>query len=278
MALIIPEVFADVMNAEIGKRIVISKLATDYSDEIDVTTCGDTAHLPILDRLTDAKVINSGDTVEFDEISMTDNIVKIEQHAKGVTILDKDDVQIKGNAKALLAEQLGEVMALSLDGILAKDIVSNAAYKIEAASITEFTPAKMDAAMSVFGDQIAVNSFAGIVLNSKLYGDISKWDEFTSVVKTYNAVGNGIVQENGLIGYWRAIPVYVSDCGTSDENNVYCFIIKKNALAVLWQRVPKIEEHRNLGKIATDILASDLVGAKLARTNGVSLISVKAGE
>ncbi len=278
MALIIPNVFADAVNAELGKRIVISKLATDYSDEIDITTCGDVVHFPTFDRITDAQVIEDGGTVDFEEINkMTDNTAEVKQHAKGVTIRDKSTVQVKGAMKAELVEQLSDVMALSLDKTLSDDIIANAAYKTELNGIAEFTPNAMNKALEVFGDQQQISSFAGIVLNSELYSSIVGWDEFVSVSKTYNFTANGIVQDNGIVGYYRAIPVYLSDCGTKDNANLYCYLIKKKALGVVWQKTPTIEEHRNLSKIATDILASDLVAAKMVHTSGVSVVSVKKG-
>lgn len=276
MALIIPEVFADAVNAELGKRIVISKLATDYSDEIDITTCGDTVHFPTFDRITDAQVVADGGTVDFEEIDrMTDNIAKVVPHAKGITIRDKNAIQVKGHAKAELVEQLSDVMALSLDKTLSDDIIANAVYKTELNSITEFTPNAMNVALEVFGDQQQISSFAGIVLNSKLYSSIVCWPEFVSVSMTYNNTPNGIVQDNGIVGYYRAIPVYLSDCGTEDNAKMYCYLIKKKALGVVWQKTPTIEEHRNLQKIATDILASDLVAAKMTNVSGVSVVSVK---
>ncbi len=276
MALIIPEVFADAVNAELGKRIVISKLATDYSDEIDITTCGDVVHFPTFDRITDAQVIENGGTVDFEEINkMTDNTAEVKQHAKGITIRDKSSVQVKSAMKAELVEQLSDVMALLLDKTLSDDIIANAAYKLELNGLGEFNANALNKALEVFGDQQQISSFAGIVVNSKLYSSIVGWDEFVSVSKTYNFTANGVVQDNGLVGYYRAIPVYLSDCGTENNANMYCFLLKKKALGVVWQKTPTIEEHRNLSKIATDILASDLVATKMVHTDGVSVVSVK---
>lgn len=276
MALIIPEVFSDTLNTELGKRIVISKLATDYSDEIDITTCGDVVHFPTFDRITDAQVVADGGTVDFEEIDkMTDNTAEVKQHAKGITIRDKSAVQVKGAMKAELAEQLSDVMALSLDKALSDDIIANAAYKTELNALGEFNVNALNKALEVFGDQQQISSFAGIVINSKLYSSMVGWSEFVSVSMTYNNTPNGIVQDNGIVGYYRAIPVYLSDCGTEDATKIYCYLIKKKALGVVWQKTPTIEEHRNLSKIATDILASDLVAAKMLRTDGVSVVSVK---
>ena len=278
MALIIPQVFADCLNSELGKRLIISKLAKDYSDDVDITTCGDTVHFPVFDRITGAKVLEDGGSAVFENISMTDNTAKVEQHYAGVFIADKASIQIKGSAKTQLVEQLADAMAISLDENLAKSIIDSAAYKVDVDALGNFSAAKFDAALEVFGDQQQISSFAGIAVNSKLYSSVAKWDEFVSAVKTYNVAGNGIVEDTGLVGYYRGIPFYLTDCGTSDETNAYAFFIKKGALGVVWQKVPSVEEHRNLAKIGTDILTYDLVAAKLLHTNGVSVVSVKTGE
>lgn len=278
MALIIPEVFADAVNAELGKRLIISKLAKNYSDDVDITTCGNTVHFPVFNRISGAKVLEDGGTATFEDIAMTDNTAEVKQHYAAVFIADKASIQVKGSAKTQLVEQLADAMSISLDETLAKSIVDTAAYKTEVESLGAFVANNFDAALEVFGDQQQISSFAGIAVNSKLYSSIAKWDEFVSAVKTYNMAGNGIVEDTGLVGFYRGIPVYLTDSGTSDESNAYAFLIKKGALGVVWQKVPSVEEHRNLAKIGTDILTYDLVAAKLLHTNGVSLISVKTSE
>lgn len=54
--------------------------------------------------------------------------------------------------------------------------------------------------------------------------------------------GNGLVR-NGLLGFFRGIPVYVSDKGTYNGTSNECitFIIKKNALGYKMKKNIDIE-------------------------------------
>ena len=74
---------------------------------------------------------------------------------------------------------------------------------------TELTATVVDEAFNVFGDDVDNDTFAGILINSKLRSAFMKMDEFTSIMKTNAAAGNGIVVD-GIIGHWNGtIPVYV---------------------------------------------------------------------
>lgn len=101
-------------------------------------------------------------------------------------------------------------------------------------------------------------------------------DAFTSVMKTNATYGNGIVQD-GIIGYWNGtIPVYVSDNGTYDDTNhkALLAIVKNDALGVVWQQEPTIEEEREAKLLADDIVASEMYATKLIDAAGVSVLKV----
>ena len=99
-------------------------------------------------------------------------------------------------------------------------------------------------------------------------------DEFVSISKTYAKDGNGVI-ENGVCGYWLGtIPVIICDNNTYDTNLLECktYIVKKNALGVIWQKEVTIEEEREGKLLATDLIASDLYAVKLMDTKGCAVI------
>lgn len=273
MAYIIPEVFANAVNEALGVKLRVGNLATDYTNLVDeITSYGDKVHFPVIDRITDAGVVTPGTALTPDTISMTDSAADIKQVGKSVRIFDKYSVQVKGELKGRLAEQLGESMAKAVDADLVNSIKTEAVYTDD--TLTSLTQADVDAAFNVFGDDVDNDTFAGILINSRLRSSFMNMDAFTSATKTYAVGGNGIVV-NGVIGYWNGtIPVYVSDNGTYNSNKALLAVIKKDALGVVWQKVPTVEEEREAKLLATDLVASEMYATKLVHTDGVSVLEV----
>lgn len=276
--IITPEVFADAVNAALGAKLRVAKVATDFTDMVDdITTCGDKVHFPMIDRITDADVVTKGTPLVPDEVNMTDSTAEIKQVAKSARIYDKDSIQVKGTLKDKLATQLGESMAKSVDADLVNSIRDEATYKEDIASEGEFTEATIEGAFDVFGADVDNDTFAGILVSDKLRKAIVGMSGFTKADFTYANSANGIIRD-GVIGYWRGtIPVILSDNGTYKEQKALLAIVKKEALGVVWQKLPTIEEDRESKLLATDLVASEMYATKLVRTDGVSVLEVKLG-
>lgn len=277
MALIIPEVFAEAVNAAMDVALRVGRVATDYTDLVDdITLCGDKVHFPTIDRIEDAATVVKGTALTPDEVNMTDSEAEIKQVGKAVRIYDKDSIQVKGALKDRLAEQLGQEMAKAVDKDLVSSIRAEAAYKKDIT--TALAQNDIEAAFDVFGDQVDNDSFAGILINSKLRSGIIGMDGFTKSDYTYAQTGNGVIRD-GLIGFWRgSIPVFLTDNGTFDSEKAMLAIVKKGALGVVYQKQATVEEEREAKLLATDLVASELYATKLVRTDGVSVLEVKLGE
>lgn len=275
MAIIIPEVFADAVNASMGVKLRVGNLATDFTDYVDdISTYGDTVHFPVIDRISDASVVTLGTPIVPDEVSMTDSTAVIKQVAASARIYDKHSIQVKGKLKDDLAIQLGEVMAKAVDTDLVQSIRNEAAYREVLTKRSDLIADSINAAFEVFGDDIDNDTFAGILINSRLRYDLIRMPAFTDATLTFAANGNGIVR-NGIIGYWNGtIPVYVSDNGTYENGKGLLSVVKKNALGVIWQKVPSVEEEREGKLLATDIIANALYATKLRNTDGVSVLEI----
>lgn len=271
MALVIPELFSEAVNAKMEVSLRVGGLATDMTDLAeDITACGDTIHFPTFDRISDAATVEKGTAIVPEEVSMSDSIAKIGQVAKSVRIYDKDSVQVKGAMKDRMAEQIGEVMAKDVDANLVREMDANAVYKVPTADAESITVAEIEEAFDCFGDDVDSANFAGILINHRLRKAFTAMDEFTSISKTYAKDFNGVV-ENGIVGYWLGvIPVIVCDNNTYDVATGECktYLVRKNALGVIWQKEVTIEEEREGKWLATDLIASDLYAVKLIDTKG----------
>jgi hypothetical protein len=275
MAIVVPEIFADATNAALDHSIRIGRIAFDATDLVgDIRECGDTVHFPVIDRISDAEVMEDGTELTPSEVSMTDNTAKIKQVGKAVRIYDKHSTQVKGQLIDNMATQIGESMADAIDKDLIGEMDKSAVYKVsgDATSITYTT---IEAAFDCFGDKADRNT-AGIIINSRLRSKFLSMDEFVKNDRTYVNNANGTpVDDDGVIGYWRgSIPVILSNNGTYDEEKleVKTYIVKNMALGIIKQKDASIEEQRESLKKATLISADEMYAVKLIDPKGVVII------
>ena len=276
MAIVVPNIFADATNAAMEHNLRIGKIAFDATDMVgDIRECGDTVHFPTIDRISDAEVMEKGQDLTPSELSMTDSEAKIKQVGKAVRIYDKDSRQVKGNVVDKLAEQIGETMANAVDTDLVTEMDDSAAYKTTTTEATTITYKEVESGFDVFGDDVADSSYAGIVINSRLRSVFLEFPQFTKADYTYSKENNGVAGEDGVIGYWHGlIPVIVCNNNTYDTQKKECktYIVKKNALGIIWQKEASVEEERESLKKATILSADELYAVKLLNTKGVSIL------
>lgn len=269
--LVIPELFSEAVNSKMEVSLRVGRLATDMTDLAeDIRTCGDTIHFPTFDRISDATTVVKGTPLEPEEVNMSDSTAKIGQVGKSVRIYDKDSIQVKGAMKDRMAEQIGEVMAKDVDKKLVDEMDTSAVYKVPTANAETITVSEIESAFDCFGDDVDSANFVGILINHRLRKAFTAMDEFTSISKTYAKDSNGVV-ENGIVGYWLGvIPVIICDNNTYDTDKKECktYLVRKNALGVIWQKEVSIEEEREAKRLATDLVASDLYAVKLMDTKG----------
>ena len=276
MAIVVPSIFADATNAAMEHNLRIGKIAFDATDMVgDIRECGDTVHFPTIDRISDAEVMEKGQDLTPSELSMTDSEAKIKQVGKAVRIYDKDSRQVKGNVVDKLAEQIGETMANAVDTDLVTEMDNSAVYKTVTTGTTTITYEEVEGGFDVFGDDVADSSYAGIVINSRLRSAFLAFPQFTKADYTYSKENNGVAGEDGVIGYWHGlIPVIVCNNNTYDTDKKECktYIVKKNALGIIWQKEASVEEERESLKKATILSADELYAVKLLNTKGVSIL------
>lgn len=280
MAVVVPEIFADAVNEKMDVSLRIGRVAFDATDMVpEITECGDKVNFPSIDRISGAEVMTKGNELTPSELSMTDNEAEIKQVGKAVRVYDKDAKQVKGRVIDSLAEQIGEEIARAVDGDLVDEMDANAAYKTPASSADGITLLEVEAAIDVFGDDIDDDTFAGIIINSRLRSDFLNMDNFvkTDYANMSDANGRAI---NGCIGYLHGvIPVIVCNNKTydTDKNECKTYIVKKNSLGIIVQKEVSSEEERESLKKATLLSADKLYAVKLLNTKGVSILRKTVG-
>lgn len=166
-------------------------------------------------------------------------------------------------------------MAEAVDSDLVVEMDNSAVYKTPVANATSITADEIEAGFDVWGDDVADSSFAGIIINSRLRKVIKGFDQFTKMDRSYSKEGNGVVTEEGICGYWNGIiPIIVCNNNTFDETLKECktYIVKKNALGIIWQKEANTEEERNSLTKSTYLSADELYAVKLLNSKGVSIL------
>ena len=276
MALIIPEVFADAVNAKLNASLRIGRVAFNATPDVsEAMKYGDTIHFPKLNRVVTASEVTKGTPMTPAEVDMTDMSASIKQVGASARVYDKEAAQIKGRVMDEMVRQVADAMATKVDGDLVVAMDTDAVYKHASASATAITSSELDEALNSFGDDVDTSKFAGIIINSRLRSSFMAMDAFTNVQKTFNLAeqANGIVTD-GVIGYYAGIPVILCDNGTYDATAKECktYIVKRNSLGYVFQRNIAIEEEREAKLLATDIVAHSLYATKLLDTSGVVII------
>ena len=275
MAIIIPEVYSEVLKEKTQGQVKIAQFAVELQGLSEFAEEGDKVSFPRWSALSDAEDLTKGNAISAEQLAQTKVTKTVKHKAKGVTIYDIDAKEGKGNFIENAVGQQARIFAKAYDDELVKDIDSNATLKGVTASADTILEENLINGLNLFGDDQDNESFAGIVINSRLLPSFYSMDGFTSKDKTYVQDGNGVVT-NGVVGYYRAtIPVVLSDVNTYDSTKSECktYIIKNGALGKKSKtNGVNIELERDASKKATNVYADDMFVCGLIDTEGVAIL------
>ena len=271
MAIFIPEIFADAINEKLGTTLRFGSVAFDATSLVsDIKNAGDTMHFPKLKRTATVESVVKGTALTPAVIDMKDSEAKIKYIGSAFRIFDSEKAQIKGTVQDKIIEQVSTEMAKTIDTDLSAAIDAEAVLKSAVANANAITSAELQTGIDNFGDNVDTDTFAAIVINSRLRSSFVGMPEFVNTALTYQTNGNAIVQ-NGVIGHYFGIPVIVTNNGTYDSVKSECktYIVKKDALGYVFQKNITLEEEREAKLLATDVVASSLYATKLLDDTGV---------
>lgn len=269
--LIIPSVYAGLVREKFDGKVKVAQLATNLGI-LKNTNVGETVTFPKFKTIGDATEVVKGTQSAIEELTQTSSQATIKMIDKIVRVFDYDGFSGLGNQIDEASKQQAIVFARKLD----KDLVAEALtspLKSATGAGNAIAPSELNSGLALFGDEQDVQEMAGIVVNSLLASSFYNMQEFISGGRTDVTANNGIVS-NGIIGYFRGIPVYMADHGTYDSTKSECvsFIIKKNALAFMEKRAIDIVEEREEKLHASDIVGSYTYACKLIDDAGVVVL------
>lgn len=269
--MVVPDVWADMVQAEFLGRTVFGQLAATRSDLEGVP--GETITFPKWNTLTDIAADASETVALVPEAMTTDDSMTatIKEIGKAVEITDKAILVSLGDPMAEARRQLGLLIARKVDTDLqAAANAGLAAPWIVGDGTAALSWDLMVDAISAFGDEWDPANAAGIVIHSHQRAQVLKDDNFISADK----LGSQAVIPRGVIGQIGGVNVFVSDRITVTDNDpdpdsYGALLVKRNALGLLYKRRPIVETDRDILARSTVITTNAHYAVKRLDDRGI---------
>lgn len=265
------EVFTKIVEEKMKGNAKLLNFATDMGELPNGVQAGETHTILKWKHIGEAKDLKKGEKIETEEMQNETSKETIEHKAKGILIYDYEKkTSVDGmSAEDRGARQIAEVLTRAREKSLATKMLK-APLKFATADKNAITAQELNQAMVTgFGDNQDTADMACILINSRTSACFYTMPEFVDSMKTYNGLnGNGIVQ-NGVIGYFRGIPVVMADYSTFDNGECVTFIIKKGAIGYKNCGAVGIESVRNAEYKRDEIYGDDLFVTGVLDDSGV---------
>lgn len=247
------EVITQMVNEKMKGKEKLLGLAGDLGNLPNGVQAGDTFTMIKFKHLAEMVDLEKGGTIATENIVSTKSSETIEHKAKGIKLLDIERETTIGGKSVLdmKIEDMADIRVRAIEKSLGDKLVQ-APLKYAVAGVNAITANEINLALQTgFGDDQDTDSFAGIVVNSRVATGFYSMDEFVKADLTHTAQGNGIVR-GGVIGTFRGIPVIMSDVTTYVGSECVTFIIKKNSIG--YKTVAgEVEVARNASQKATEV-------------------------
>lgn len=266
---IIPEVYAGLVDEKIAGKVIIAQAAETIGDLMGQP--GEIINLPAWLYTGDAKDIEVGSPIPTSKMKQSNRQATIKMVAPdGIAVNDYDDAVAFGRATEKAADFQATGIARKID----TDLI-NSAYKTPLKQVLATDGAvtfdEMNGILALYGDDCNASDFSFIAIHSAYVPSFLKMDGFVSAEMTHTADGNGILVNNQL-GYFRGIPVVVSDRlydATSQEK--FILTIKKGSLAIIPKETVHVELARDASTRTTTVYTSQYYAVGLVDDSGVVL-------
>lgn len=267
---IVPDVYADLVRAKISGKVVISQ-ACDVIKKLASGKVGETLTMPKWAYIGDASDITPGTAMTATSMTQTTTQATIKMvAAPAVTVYDYDDETELGDA----LDEASKQQAISIARKLDTDAITCARKTVlrkQTATKNAVTFDEMNLILGLYGDDANATDFDFIAIHSNFIPSFLAMTGFVSKEQTITKDGNGILLNN-LLGYFRGIPVIVSDRLYDNTNTEgYILTIKKGSLGLIPKEVPFTEVERNASKRSNTIYASQIYAMALTDDAGIAL-------
>ena len=243
MALIVPKLYADLVRETYETKAIMRSLSTDVGI-LDIHQVGQTIIFPRFKLIGDAEdmtnfTMTTG-SLTAEALAQDSSEAIVKQKGKAVYVRDFDNLTALGNHIQEAAIQTGTTLARDVDLSLLTDVI-NGGVIVPGSSVS--VDADMLSLFDIFGDDQDADSFIGFVVHSRYISTIMESRLFIDATTTTAFNGSGIVR-NGLLGFYRGIPVYVADRMNDVNPTVNVILLKKGAVGYMEKRAIIVEEER----------------------------------
>jgi N4-gp56 family major capsid protein len=262
--LVVPEVMADMISAELPNLIRFAPLAR--IDNTLVGRPGDTVTVPKWGYIGDAADIAEGQPIPLDAMSTTKDTFDIKKAGKGVEITDEAALSGYGDPLGEAQRQLALAIANKVDND-ALAALKGAVLSHSTAAGGKLDVATVDAAQQVFGDEelgsmvLLANPKDAAVLRADATNQWVRAGEF----------GDAILK-NGTFGEVLGAQVVRSNKLAEGE----AYLVKPGALAIYMKRDVMVESDRDIVSKTTVITADEHYGVHLADDSKAVKITITA--
>lgn len=273
MSFYVPEIAAPYLMREMESRLVIGKLATNISDSIDnLAWNGSEIVFPTYVRAAVADVVAAKGAVVPVEIDGSSSAAPIRHLAASIK-WHEDVVRTSGRVVADLGlRDLSDAMSKKLDADIMAEAVSNATLRCAVADGKQLFEDEVEEGLALFGDRQNVNEFAGILINSQLFPSFLEMVGFSSTNMTYATPDNGIIR-NQCAGYFRGIPVYLTNNGTMEGSEYKTVILKRGGLGFAMKKRPEFKESYDVTSFYHTVVVDTYAATKILDPDKVAVLA-----
>ena len=263
--LVNPEVMADMISAELPKKIKVAPLAK--IDNTLVDRAGNTITVPSFGYIGEAKDVAEGVAIDLTQMSTSTKTATVKKAGKGVEISDEAVLSGYGDPVGEARRQLTLSIADKID--------TDCMDELKKATLTH--DLSTTAIISYEGIVDAIDKFEEedyedkvIFVHPKQVTQLRKDANFLSLDK-YPVP----VVMNGVIGSIAGCQVVVSKKVDATGSMYKCPIVKAGALTIYMKRAAEVEADRDILKKTTVITADEHFVAKLTDESKVVLAKFK---
>ena len=263
--LVNPQVMADMISAELPKKIKVAPLAK--IDNTLVGRAGNTITVPSFGYIGEAKDVAEGVAIDLTQMSTSTKTATVKKAGKGVEISDEAVLSGYGDPVGEARRQLTLSIADKID--------SDCMDELKKATLSHDLSAT--AIISYEGIVDAIDKFEEedyedkvIFVHPKQVTQLRKDPNFLSLDK-YPVP----VIMNGVIGSIAGCQVVVSKKVDTTGSMYKCPIVKAGALTIYMKRAAEVEADRDILKKTTVITADEHFVAKLTDESKVVLAKFK---
>lgn len=267
MAIIIPEVYADLAQAAFtGKAVVLNSGAT-IQDNTLVGQPGETVSFPKWDTIGDQlDDLTKGTPMSTVAMGQTDSTATIKEAGKAVEIQDGDKLVQLGNPESEAVRQFGIMAARKVDADLITAAVTAPALSLAPAAGTKISWPVLVDLIAQFGDDWDPADFAGLFIRSEQMADLFKDSQFVDAGK----LGGSTPVKTGQLGIVAGVPVFLSNRLALNK----AALLKVNSLGALYKRRPIVETDRDILKRADVVTTNVHYATKRLNDQGVAVLTL----